>query len=102
VAFRFRGFFSDRNYPDCIIDELLDLLGDMIEGQSGSHINDAIEELNTSNWRRNDLFAEKAIEVISCSRGVLAPSLTSTAMAASTTNPDFYPVPQIALQACED
>jgi len=65
VAFRFRGFFSDRKYPECILDELLKLLGQMIKGQSGSHIDDAINELNISDWRKDDTFAEKAIEVIS-------------------------------------
>src|SRR6266404_1131161 len=65
VAFRFRGFFSDRKYPECILDELLKLLGDMIKGQSGSHIDDVINELNISSWRKDDKFAEKAIEVIS-------------------------------------
>jgi len=75
VAFRFRGYFSDRNYPEFILDELLKLLGDMIKGQSGSHINDAIEELNTcSNWPDDRVFAIKAIKVISRSRGALAPS----------------------------
>ena len=65
MAFRFRGFFSDRKYPECILDELLKLLGHMIKGQSGSHIDDTINELNISDWRKDDKFAEKAIEVIS-------------------------------------
>ncbi len=78
VAFRFRGFFSDRNYPEFILDELLKLLGGMVEGQSGGHIDDAFEELNDiTNWRRNDPFAEKAIDVISRSCGALAPSSPS-------------------------
>ena len=74
VAFPFRGFFSDRYYPEFILDELLKLLGDMIKGQSGSHINDAIEELITSDWRKDRIFAEKAINVTSRSCGALAPS----------------------------
>ncbi len=77
VAFRFRGFFSDRNYPEFILDELLKLLGDMIKGQSGSHIDDVINELNISSWRKHDAFAEKAITVISRSGGALAPSSPS-------------------------
>src|SRR6266404_5272279 len=96
VAFRFRGFFSGRNYPECIIDGLLELLGHLIEGQSGSHFNDTIEELNISDWRKNDLFAEKAIKVISDSCGSLAPPSPSSAMPA---NPDFYPIPRIEVQA---
>ncbi len=65
MAFRFRGFFSGYNYPVDIIEELLVLLGNMIEGQSGSHIDEVIEELNDASWRRNDRLADEAIKVIS-------------------------------------
>jgi len=77
VASHSRGFFSDRKYPESILDELLKLLGDMIKGQSGSHINDAIEEINTIEWFRYNRFARKAIDVISRSRGAPAPSSPS-------------------------
>ncbi len=78
VAFLYRGFFSNRNYPESILDELLRLLHDMIKGQSGSHINDTIEELHTLDWRKDEIFADKAIEVISRScGGALAPSSPS-------------------------
>jgi len=68
MAIRFRGFFSDCDYPDYIIQELLVLLGNMMEGQSGSHIDKVVEELRSLSWRRNEQLADKAIEVISRSR----------------------------------
>lgn len=40
-----RGLFSDFPYPSYIADELLELLGNVVEGQTGSHIDDAMEEL---------------------------------------------------------
>jgi len=40
-----RGLFSDYTYPSYITDELLELLGNVVEGQTGSHIDDAMEEL---------------------------------------------------------
>ena len=39
------GMFSAHNYPRYITDELLILLGHMVEGQSGSHIDDALNQL---------------------------------------------------------
>lgn len=62
-----RGIFSDHDYPSYITEELLVLLGNMVEGQSGSHINDAMEQLNDpSTWIDEDSgFAREAIKVIS-------------------------------------
>ena len=62
-----RGIFSDHDYPSYITEELLVLLRNMVEGQSGSHIDDALEELNDpSTWIDEDSgFARKAIKVIS-------------------------------------
>jgi hypothetical protein len=62
-----RGIFSDHDYPSYITEELLVLLRNMVEGQSGSHIDDALEELNDpSTWIDEDSgFASEAIEIIS-------------------------------------
>ena len=50
ITFRDRGIFSNFEYPDYIMKELLNLLGRMIERQEGSYIEDAMWEL-----RRDDL-----------------------------------------------
>ena len=62
-----RGIFSDHDYPSYITEELLVLLGNMVEGQSGPHIDDALEHLNDpSTWIDEDSgFAREAISVIS-------------------------------------
>ena len=62
-----RGIFSDHDYQSYITEELLVLLGNMVEGQSGSHIDDALEQLNDpSTWIDEDSdFAREAIKVIS-------------------------------------
>jgi len=77
MVIRFRGFFSDSDYPDYIIEELLLLLGNMMEGQSGSHIDEVIEELGTPSWRRNNRWADEAIKVISA-QALLSVAVTST------------------------
>jgi hypothetical protein len=62
-----RGVFSDHDYPSYITEELLVLLRNMVEGQAGLHIDDALEELNdSSTWIDEDSgFAREAIKVIS-------------------------------------
>ncbi|KAH9051496.1 hypothetical protein EDB87DRAFT_1664395 [Lactarius vividus] len=61
-----RGIFSDFNYPRYITNELLVLLGNMVEGQSGSYIDDAMKELGAFlHWLNNDLFVAEVISIIS-------------------------------------
>jgi hypothetical protein len=40
-----QGFLRTFNYPDYITDEVWDLLGDMLEGQTGPHVDSAVEQL---------------------------------------------------------
>ena len=67
-----RGLFSDYPYPSYITDELLELLGKVLEGQMGSHIDDAMEELkDVWSWvygEEDDNFPEKAWRVIARTR----------------------------------
>jgi hypothetical protein len=67
VARPHRGIISDRRYPRYVTDELLVLLGNMVEGQSGSHIDDAMTELDALPLWFTDgrLFRAEAIEIIS-------------------------------------
>jgi Family of unknown function (DUF6535) len=46
-----RGVFSDFPYPAYIVDELLELVGKMVDGHGGSHrhVNDAVKELRDFN-----------------------------------------------------
>jgi hypothetical protein len=67
-----RGLFSDYPYPSYITDEFLELLGKVLEGQMGSHIDDAMEELkDVWSWvygEEGDNFPEKAWRVIARTR----------------------------------
>jgi hypothetical protein len=67
IASNGRGFFSDHDYPSYLTEELLVLLGNMVEGQAGLHIDDALEQLNgSSTWIDEDSgFSREAIKVIS-------------------------------------
>jgi hypothetical protein len=44
IAIPNRGVISNRRYPEYITNELLVLLGNIVEGQSSSHIDDAMKE----------------------------------------------------------
>ncbi|KAH9168559.1 hypothetical protein EDB89DRAFT_1579284 [Lactarius sanguifluus] len=66
IAIPFRGIFSNRQYPKYITDELLVLLQHMVEEQLGSHLNDAMSDLERSDERNP--FADEAKKVISRSR----------------------------------
>ena len=73
MAIRSRGHLSDfsSSFPTYITDELLVLLEKMVEGQSGSHIDDAMKELEDAGpvWSAEvRLFRAKAIKVISSLR----------------------------------
>ena len=67
-----RGLFSDYPYPSYITDELLELLGNVVEGQTGSHIDDAMEELRDYwSWiygEEDDNFPGKAWRIIARTR----------------------------------
>ncbi|KAI9445549.1 hypothetical protein H4582DRAFT_2071190 [Lactarius indigo] len=67
VAVGRRGVFSDHYYPSYITDELLILLGNIIEGQSGSHIDDAVKEVDDQfwGWCEDKMFGRDASEVLS-------------------------------------
>ena len=61
--------------PSYVTDELLVLLGNMLEGQSGSHIDeakmeleDAIKKNETPGWRDVTFFRAEAFKIISRSR----------------------------------
>lgn len=69
IALHEHGIFSTRNYPEYIADELLVLLGKMVKGQSGSHIDGAMKKLDSAPCRhRHPQFAAEAMEIISRSR----------------------------------
>ena len=72
-----RGLMSEHVFPKYITDELLVLLGNMVEGQSGSHIDDALKELEDATKDQDTvpvwfapvrLFRAEAVKVISRSR----------------------------------
>ncbi|KAH9170227.1 hypothetical protein EDB89DRAFT_1979507 [Lactarius sanguifluus] len=66
VAIPGRGIFSDSNYPRYFTNELLVLLGNMVEGQSGSHIDDAMKELGAFlHWLKDDPFVAEVMSTIS-------------------------------------
>jgi hypothetical protein len=63
-----RGAFSNFTYPPYIVEMLLELVGEMVEGREGfhAHIDDIIQELEEVNFRNpvdNDL-RDKALNVI--------------------------------------
>ncbi|KAI9439337.1 hypothetical protein H4582DRAFT_2098472 [Lactarius indigo] len=67
-----RGMFSNRGYPRYITDELLIL----VEGQSGSHVDDAMKELDAvpHSFQEGRLFGAEAMRAISRSRAPLRSS----------------------------
>ena len=71
-----RGLLSDIPFPKYLTDELLVLLGNMVDGQPGSHIDEAIKELEEAidepGWI--GLFRAEAIKVISLVRVPVSPS----------------------------
>ena len=67
LAAQDRGIFSGYAYPPYITDELLVLLGNMLEGEEGSHIDKAARELRTARlWLHGERqkFLDKVLEVI--------------------------------------
>ncbi|KAI9433138.1 hypothetical protein H4582DRAFT_2101758 [Lactarius indigo] len=66
IATPFRGIFSNRDYPEYITNELLVLLQNTVNGQFGSHIDDAMSDLGRPDVDKP--FADKAKAVIFHSR----------------------------------
>jgi len=66
-----QGIVHQFNYPTYITDELLVLLMRLLKGQTGPHINNAVEQLSQSN-NRPELreFRSKALQAISLSRSL--------------------------------
>jgi len=65
IAVRDRGLFSNFPYPEFITNELLELLGKMVEGQTNPYIDAALEELRDVGWRlRDQNFRDSARETI--------------------------------------
>ena len=78
IAILDRGILSNRRFPGYLTDGLLELLENMVEGQSGSHIDEAMRELEDAvnkqdGYPKNDLawstdirlFRAKAVNIIS-------------------------------------
>ena len=73
-----QGFLRTFNYPDYITDELWELLGDMLEGETGPHIDNGVQQL-TDHQRDGGRYGAKALAVISrlrasCSQGSDVPT----------------------------
>jgi hypothetical protein len=77
IALPNRGIFSNYRYPEYIMDELLKLLGNMIEGQANTHINAAKHELSgrVDSWEVGDKhLRDRAYEIIRGNHGPSGPS----------------------------
>ncbi len=59
-----QGFLRGFNYPEYIVDELWELLGDMLEGQTGPHISSAVQQV-TDHQAEGHRYGPKAEAVIS-------------------------------------
>jgi hypothetical protein len=71
LAAQDRGIFSGYAYPSYITDELLVLLGNMLEGEKGSHIEKAVRELRAARlWLHGERqkFLDRVLEVITRSK----------------------------------
>jgi hypothetical protein len=74
-----QGFLRTFDYPDYITDELWELLGDMLEGQTGPHIYSAMQQLIDYQRKNGHRYGAKASAVISrlhasCSQGPSIPT----------------------------
>jgi hypothetical protein len=85
IAIPDRGLMSDHDFPTYITDELLALVENIVEGQSGSHIDEAMKELEDAIDEQDEdegeaditLFRAEAVKVISRSRAPAPPSSSS-------------------------
>jgi hypothetical protein len=60
-----KGFVRTFNYPDYITDELWELLDDILEGQTGPHIDSAVQRLTDHQRENGHRYGAKASAVIS-------------------------------------
>jgi hypothetical protein len=75
MAVRDRGMFSNFVYPEYITKELLELLGKMVEGQTNTYIDAALNELRDVGWRFGDRsFRDNALKTILDHRAPSDPS----------------------------
>jgi hypothetical protein len=69
IAVRDRGIFSNYRYPDCITEQLLELLGDVVYECANFHLEEARRELRDVKWTHGDSdptfkFRRSALETI--------------------------------------
>ena len=60
-----QGFLRTFDYPDYITDELWELLGDMLEGRTGRHIDSAVQQLTELQREVGGRYGAKASAVVS-------------------------------------
>ena len=60
-----QGFLRTCNYPDYITNELWELLGNMLEGETGPHIDSAVKQLTDHQREDGGRYGAKATAVIS-------------------------------------
>jgi hypothetical protein len=77
-----QGFLRTCNYPDYITNELWELLGNMLEGERGPHIDSAVKQLTDHQREDGGRYGAKATAVISrlrasCLQGSAFPHLSS-------------------------
>jgi hypothetical protein len=83
IAIRNRGIFSNYTYPGYITKELLELLGNMVEGQANPCIEAAWEELRNVEWRTGDQdFRGDVLKTFQEHRAVRAPEPLPTLLTA--------------------
>ena len=59
----YQGILHAFNYPDYITDGFWELLGDMLEGQTGPHIGRAVQQLTDLRHDEGDRYGAKALEL---------------------------------------
>ena len=85
IAIQDRGTFHDHDFPRYITDELLVLVKNILEGQSGSHIDEAMKELEDAIDEEDEddlgtdisIFRAEAVKIISRSRAPVPTSSSS-------------------------
>jgi uncharacterized protein DUF6535 len=69
IAWSRRQAFSNNDYPTYIVDEFLSLLGNIFEGQTGSHIDDALREFESFRLLTAEMeFIDRVLRVITKAR----------------------------------
>ena len=54
----------DLDFPACIVEEFLLLLGNVLDGQTGPHIDKARQEFESSEWRGNIRLRERVLRIL--------------------------------------